>query len=124
MTRGTLLAVVAGSVAMALVAVAAVVWAVGSTFGLFQPQVQVTVVNDEAETVDLTCLWDNRDGVRPGQRVVMPVSRGSSEDCAVDGHDGTYFGCLVLDARGAMSTEHEMLLSTARLVPDETKCSI
>jgi hypothetical protein len=94
---------------------------VAGALGAFVAQVPVTVVNDLQERVDLTCLSDNRDGVRPGQEVVLTVDSGSTEDCEVDGHGD--LGCLVLDARGQLAAPHEIRISESRrdLGPD---CSV
>lgn len=94
---------------------------VAGALGAFAEQVPVTVVNDLQERVDLTCFSDNRDGVRPGQQVVLVIDSGSTEDCEVDGR--RELGCLVLDARGRLAAPHEIRISEARrdLGPD---CSV
>ncbi|WP_267421906.1 MULTISPECIES: hypothetical protein [unclassified Curtobacterium] len=84
----------------------------------------MTVVNDVGRSVDLTCAWDNRDDLRPGERTDVPVDHGSVEDCEVDAHDGsTAYGCLVLDARGALAVPHEVHLTEARTETD-VDCSV
>lgn len=94
------------------VTVAGGVIGVAGALGAFAVQVPVTVVNDLQERVDLTCLSDNRDGVRPGHEVVLSVDSGSAEDCEVDGHEE--LGCLVLHARGQLAAAHEIRISQAR----------
>jgi hypothetical protein len=102
----------------------AVIALVGWASGLFRSQVAVTVVNDVGVSVDLTCAWDNRDDLRPDERTVLPVDDGSAEDCEVDAHDGsTSYGCLVLDARGALAVPHEVHVSEARTAT-EVDCSV
>ena len=97
-----------------LATVAAVAWAAGA----FRSQVPITVVNDLGRSVDLTCLWDNRDGLAPRGRTTLLVDAGSTEDCEVDAHDGTAeYGCLVLDARGRLAAPHELRLSDASTDP-------
>jgi hypothetical protein len=102
----------------------AVIASVGWASGLFRPQVSVTVVNDVGRSVDLTCASDNRDDLRPEERAVLHVDDGSVEDCAVDAHDGSAkYGCLVLDARGALAVPHELRVSKARTVTED-ECSV
>ncbi|UBQ02524.1 hypothetical protein [Curtobacterium sp. TXMA1] len=109
----TIMAVLAGCGAL-LAAAAAVGWALGAS----RAQVPITVVNDLGRSVDLTCLWDNRDGLAPRGRTTLLVDAGSTEDCEVDAHDGTAeYGCLVLDARGRLAAPHELRLSDASTDP-------
>jgi hypothetical protein len=98
-------------VSVGVVVVGGVIGVAGA-LGAFALQVPVTVVNDLHERVDLTCLSDNRNGVRPGHEVVLPVDSGSTEDCEVDGHGD--LGCLVLDAHGQLAAPHEIRISEAR----------
>ncbi|MDM7887880.1 hypothetical protein QUG98_05365 [Curtobacterium sp. RHCJP20] len=92
-----------GCVAL-LAAVAVVAWAAGA----FRAQVPITVVNDLGHSVDLACLWDNRDGLVPGDRTTL----------LVDAHDGsTEYGCLVLDARGRLVAPQELRLTDASTDP-------
>lgn len=121
MRRRSIVTLAWGSGCVLLVAVIALV---GWAPGLFRPQVAVTVVNDVGASVDLTCAWDNRDDLRPDERTVLPVDDGSVEDCEVDAHDGsTAYGCLVLDARGALAVPHEVHVSEARTAA-EVDCSV
>jgi hypothetical protein len=102
----------------------AVIASVGCASGLFRPQVSVTVVNDIGRSVDLTCSSDNLDDLRPDERTVLPVDDGSVEDCDVDARDGSAeYGCLVLDARGALAVPHEVQVSEARTAT-EADCSV
>jgi hypothetical protein len=101
-------------VAASLILVAGTV-SIGSALGLFQKQIPVTVVNDSDHRVDLTCLWDNRDGLRPGKRITLPVDAESVEHCELDGtSDGADYGCLVVDARGSFAVPHEVRVTSAR----------
>ncbi|MCJ1713589.1 hypothetical protein [Curtobacterium sp. VKM Ac-2922] len=107
--------------------IAAVVW-VASVLGLFTAPTSVVVVNDTRGSVDLTCLWDNREDLRPGSRTTMSVDRGSTEDCEVDPHPGTGdtdrdTTCLVLDARGEQAESHEQRVSSAR-DEDTVDCAV
>lgn len=78
----------------------------------------ITLVNDLGHSVDLACLWDNRDGLVPGDRMTLLVDAGSTEDCEIDAHDGsTEYGCLVLDARGRLAAPHELRVSDASTDP-------
>lgn len=78
----------------------------------------ITVVNDLGHSVDLACLWDNRDGLVPGDRTTLLVDAGSTEDCEIDAHDGsTEYGCLVLDARGRLEAPQELRLTDASTDP-------
>ncbi len=89
---------------MLLAAVALVAWAAGAS----RSQVPITVVNDLGHPVDLTCLWDNRDGLAPRGRTAL----------LVDAHDGsTEYGRLVLDARGRLAAPHELRVSDASTDP-------
>ena len=103
------------------VTIAGGVIGVAGALGAFAVQVPVMVVNDLQERVDLTCLSDNRDGVRPGHEVVLSVDSGSTADCEVDGHGK--LGCLVLDTRGQLAVPHEIRISEARRGP-EPDCSV
>jgi hypothetical protein len=111
-----------------LVVVLAGWWGVraGTTaIGLFEPQTSVTVVNDTDTIVDLTSLWDNRDGLRPGSSTVLHVDSGSVEDCEVDGRTPEFGGgCLALDARGSLREPHTVRLAEAPIDEDISKCNV
>lgn len=107
--------------------VAALVW-VASVLGLFRAPTSVVVVNDTRGSVDLTCLWDNREDLQPGSRTTMSVDQGSTEDCEVDPHQGNGdedrdTTCLVLDARGELAQSHEQRVSSAR-DEDTVDCAV
>jgi hypothetical protein len=121
MTNRTLLTIVGASVCVGVIVSGVAI--LGWTIGLFRPETTIIVVNDTEHRIDLTCLWDNRDDLRPGERTRLLVEVGTVEDCWVDGHqDGTAYRCLSLDARDVAPTTPDIAVTAAR--PDDGDCNV